>query len=95
MLVFSVGGGNVEKKVSANIVAAPRRRQARGALVFGIVGRDGGYTAQLADACVVIPPTFARRTSPPTPRGCAAVIWHLLVTHPALAGAATKWESVG
>jgi D-sedoheptulose 7-phosphate isomerase len=93
VLVFSVGGGNAEKKVSTNIVAALDVAKEVGASIFGIVGRDGGYTAQLADACVIVPPTYAPHITPHT-EGLCCVIWHLLVSHPALAVAATKWESV-
>jgi D-sedoheptulose 7-phosphate isomerase len=64
-----------------------------GAKVYGVVGRDGGYTKQVADACVVIPTVSAERTTPHT-EGMAAVVWHLLVSHPALAKSVTKWESV-
>lgn len=93
VLVFSVGGGNAEKNVSANIVRALEFAKERRASVFGIVGRDGGFTAKVADACVVIPPLFADRVTPHT-EGICAVVWHLLVSHPALAMTATKWESV-
>ncbi|MEP6661894.1 MAG: SIS domain-containing protein [Acidimicrobiales bacterium] len=93
VLVFSVGGGNAEKNVSANIVRALEFAKERRASVFGIVGRDGGFTAKVADACVVIPPLFADRVTPHT-EGICAVVWHLLVSHPALAITATKWESV-
>ena len=93
VLVFSVGGGNAEKNVSANIVRALEFAKERRASVFGIVGRDGGFTAKVADACVVIPPLFADRVTPHT-EGICAVVWHLLVSHPALATTATKWESV-
>jgi len=93
VLVFSVGGGNAEKNVSTNIVAALDTAKSVGASIFGIVGRDGGYTAQLADACVIVPPTFAPHITPHT-EGLCCVIWHLLVSHPSLAVAATKWESV-
>ena len=65
----------------------------RGAAVFGVVGRDGGFTAQAADACVVIPPMSPDRVTPHT-EGLCAVVWHLLVSHPALARNATKWESM-
>lgn len=94
LLVFSVGGGNAEKKVSTNIVAALQLGQERGASIFGIVGRDGGVTAQLADACTIIPPLYADHVTPHT-EGMCAVIWHLLVSHPALARTATRWESLG
>jgi D-sedoheptulose 7-phosphate isomerase len=93
VLVFSVGGGNAERNVSANIVRALEVAKERRASVFGIVGRDGGFTAKVADACVVIPPLFADRVTPHT-EGICAVVWHLLVSHPALAITATKWESV-
>ena len=94
LLVFSVGGGNAEKKVSTNIVAALDLAHERGAAIYGIVGRDGGHTAQLADACAVVPPSFPEHITPHT-EGLCCVIWHLLVSHPALAREATKWESVG
>lgn len=93
LLVFSVGGGDEAKGVSANIVAALRLAKEREASIFGIVGRDGGTTAQLADAAVVIPPLYADRITPHT-EGLCAVVWHLLVTHPALAKVATRWESL-
>jgi D-sedoheptulose 7-phosphate isomerase len=93
VLVFSVGGGNREKNVSVNLVRSLELAREVGARVFGIVGRDGGYTAQVADACVVIPTIAAERITPHT-EGFCAVIWHLLVSHPALARSATKWESV-
>jgi D-sedoheptulose 7-phosphate isomerase len=93
VLVFSVGGGNRDKNVSVNLVRSLELAREVGARVFGIVGRDGGYTAQVADACVVIPTVAAERITPHT-EGFCAVIWHLLVSHPALARSATKWESV-
>ena len=93
LLVFSVGGGNAEKRVSTNVVAALELGRERGAAVFGVVGRDGGMTAQVADACVVIPPLFADHITPHT-EGLCAVVWHLLVSHPALAKVATRWESL-
>ncbi|MDA3039287.1 MAG: SIS domain-containing protein [Actinomycetota bacterium] len=93
VLVFSVGGGNRERNVSANLVAALELAREAGAAIFGIVGRDGGYTAQAADACVVVPPKFEDRITPHT-EGLAAVIWHLMVSHPALAMHSTKWESL-
>jgi D-sedoheptulose 7-phosphate isomerase len=93
LLVFSVGGSNAEMGVSTNIVAALNLARERGASIFGIVGRDGGTTAQLADACVVIPPLYPDHITPHT-EGLCAVIWHLLVTHPALARVATRWESL-
>jgi D-sedoheptulose 7-phosphate isomerase len=93
ILVFSVGGGDVERGVSTNIVRAIDRAREIGASVFGIVGRDGGYTAQAADACVVIPALYPDRTTPHT-EGLCAVVWHLLVSHPALQINATRWEEV-
>jgi D-sedoheptulose 7-phosphate isomerase len=93
LLVFSVGGGDAERGVSANLVRAIELARAEGATVTGIVGRDGGHTSRAADACVVIPPVMAERVTPHT-EGLCAVLWHLLVSHPALQRAATKWESV-
>jgi D-sedoheptulose 7-phosphate isomerase len=93
LLVFSVGGGNAEKGVSVNLVAALQLGRERGASIFGVVGRDGGATAQLADACVVIPPLYADHITPHT-EGLCAVVWHLLVSHPALTRVATRWESL-
>jgi D-sedoheptulose 7-phosphate isomerase len=93
LLVFSVGGGNAEAGVSANLVRALDLANERGASIFGVVGRDGGHTARTATACVVIPPLYPRRITPHT-EGLAAVVWHLLVSHPALQRTATKWESV-
>jgi D-sedoheptulose 7-phosphate isomerase len=90
--VFSVGGGNKEKNISANLVHALEHARAVGARVFGIVGKDGGYTAQVADACVIIPTASPDRITPHT-EGLCAVVWHLIVSHPALKRAATKWES--
>jgi D-sedoheptulose 7-phosphate isomerase len=93
VLVFSVGGGDAAKGVSANIVSAVELAVERQAPVYGVVGRDGGTTAQLATACVVIPPLFPAHVTPHT-EGLCAVVWHLLVSHPALARAATRWESI-
>ncbi len=93
LLVFSVGGGNERKNVSTNIVSALRLGKEVGASIYGIVGRDGGTTAELADACVIIPPLFPDHITPIT-EGLCAVIWHLLVSHPALARVATRWESL-
>lgn len=92
LLVFSVGGGDAERNVSANIVNALQLAKQVGAVVTGIVGRDGGHTARVADACVVIPPLYAEHVTPHT-EGLCAVVWHLLVTHPALKANPTKWES--
>src|SRR5580693_6421856 len=93
ILVFSVGGGNREKNVSVNLVRSVDAAREVGAKVFGIVGRDGGYTRQMADACVVIPTVAAERITPHT-EGFCAVVWHLLVSHPKLQREKTKWESV-
>jgi D-sedoheptulose 7-phosphate isomerase len=93
LLVFSVGGGDVARGVSANLVAAVELAREHGAAVFGVVGRDGGTTAALADACVVIPPLVDERITPHT-EGLCAVVWHLLVSHPALQTSATRWESL-
>src|SRR6266513_2522357 len=92
LLVFSVGGGNVEKNVSPNLVTALQLAKERGAAVLGIVGRDGGYTAQVADVCVIIPTVNPANT---TPHAAAfqAVVWPLLVSHPAINTAQTNWES--
>jgi D-sedoheptulose 7-phosphate isomerase len=93
LLIFSVGGGSREKNISGNLVTAIELAQHVGAKVFGIVGRDGGATRAAADASVVIPPLVAERVTPHT-EGICAVIWHLLVSHPSLQRAGTKWESV-
>ena len=93
VLVFSVGGGNRDKNVSVNLVRALELARDAGASIYGIVGRDGGYTAEVADAFVIIPPLHPERVTPHT-EGLAAVVWHLLVTHPKLARHGTKWESV-
>jgi D-sedoheptulose 7-phosphate isomerase len=93
VLVFSVGGGNRAKHVSNNLVLALELAQTVGARIFGIVGRDGGFTKQVANGCVTIPPHSSERVTPHT-EGLCAVIWHLLVSHPALKTQSTKWESV-
>ena len=93
LLVFSVGGGNLEKNVSANLVRAIQYAKEAGATITGIVGRDGGYTAKAADVCVIVPVVNPKHVTPHT-EAFHGVIWHLLVTHPALKVAATKWESV-
>jgi D-sedoheptulose 7-phosphate isomerase len=93
LLVFSVGGGNVEKNVSVTLVRAIDEAKRIGAKVFGIVGKDGGYTKKRADECVLIPVVSPERITPHT-EGLCAVVWHLLVSHPALKVAQTKWESV-
>jgi D-sedoheptulose 7-phosphate isomerase len=93
VLVFSVGGGNVEKNVSPNIVAALQYAKRIGVRVVGVVGRDGGYTAQVADACVLVPTVNPDHVTPHT-EAFQAVIWHLLVSHPELKLSQTKWESI-
>jgi D-sedoheptulose 7-phosphate isomerase len=90
VLVFSVGGGNLEKNVSANIVAALKEAKLRGMKIFGIVGRDGGYTGQVGDCVVVVPVVDPSRVTPHT-EAFQAVVWHCLVSHPALQQIATKW----
>jgi D-sedoheptulose 7-phosphate isomerase len=92
LLIYSVGGGDAAKGISTCLVRAIELARSVGAKVFGVVGRDGGFTARSADACVVIPPLFPERITPHT-EGLCAVIWHLLVSHPALQRSATKWES--
>ena len=93
VLVFSVGGGHVEKNISLNLVAALQYAKRVGARVIGVVGRDGGYTAQVADACVIVPTVNPAHVTPHT-EAFQAVIWHLLVSHPKLKVGQTKWESV-
>ncbi len=93
ILVFSVGGGDLTRNISPNLVRALEYGRQVGASVCGIVGRDGGYTAQVADACVVIP-TVNPETVTPHTEAFQAVVWHLLVSHPALQQAPMKWESV-
>lgn len=93
ILVFSVGGGNREAKVSTNLVHALELAVERKSSIFGIVGRDGGFTADVADSCIVIPPLYADHVTPHT-EGLCAVVWHLLVSHPALARSSAKWESL-
>jgi len=93
LLIFSVGGGNLEKQVSPNLVEALKYAREMGAKIGGIVGRDGGYTAQVADACVLIPVVNAAHTTPHS-EAFQAVVWHLLVSHPDLKQGQTKWESV-
>ena len=92
LLIFSVGGGNVAKNVSPNLVRALELAAQVGAAVFGIVGKDGGATGAAAKACVIIPTVSDARITPHT-EGLCAVVWHLLVSHPALKVRATKWES--
>jgi D-sedoheptulose 7-phosphate isomerase len=93
VLVFSVGGGNVEKNVSPNLVLALQYARSVGAKIAAIVGRDGGYAARVADACVIVPTVNPVHVTPHT-EAFQAVVWHLVVSHPALKQAETKWESV-
>ena len=90
VLVFSVGGGNLEKNVSANIVAGLKEAKIRGLKIYGVVGRDGGYTKQVGDCVVVVPTVEASRVTPHT-EAFQAVVWHCLVSHPVLQQTATKW----
>ena len=90
VFVFSVGGGNVEKNVSANIVAGLKEAKQRSMKIFGVVGRDGGYTKQVGDCVVVVPTVEASRVTPHT-EAFQAVVWHCLVSHPKLQQISTKW----
>ncbi len=92
VFIFSVGGGNLDKNISPNLVEALKHAKTVGAKVTGVVGRDGGYTAQVADACCIIP-TVNSETITPHSEAFQAVIWHLLVSHPKLKANQTKWES--
>ena len=92
IFVLSVGGGNLEKNISPNLVTALRHAKQVEAKVVGIVGRDGGYTGQVADACCIIP-TVNADTITPHSEAFQAVVWHLLVSHPLLKQKQTKWES--
>ena len=93
ILVLSVGGGDLERQVSPNLVAALRYAKSIGSKVLGLVGRDGGYTATVADACVVVPTVNPLHVTPHS-EAFQAVIWHLLVSHPDLKQVETKWESL-
>lgn len=93
LLILSVGGGNMEKNVSPNLVSALQYAKKIGSKIIGIVGRDGGYTGQVADACVIIPTPNPENTTPHA-EAFQGVVWHLLVSHPKLKVAQTKWESV-
>jgi D-sedoheptulose 7-phosphate isomerase len=93
VMVFSVGGGNAEKNVSPNLVSALQYAKTVGAKILGIVGRDGGYAAQVADVVVLIPVVNPENITPHS-EAFQAVVWHLMVSHPALKAAQTKWESV-
>lgn len=93
LLVLSVGGGNLEKNVSPNLVAALQYAKQAGSKVIGIVGRDGGYTATVADACILIPTVNPDNTTPHA-EAFQSIVWHMMVSHPRLKAAQTKWESV-
>ncbi len=93
VLVFSVGGGDSQRKISANLVCALQYAKQVGAKICGVVGRDGGFTAQVADACILIRVANPSTVTPHT-EGFQAVVWHLLVSHPRLKAAEMKWESV-
>jgi len=93
LLVYSVGGGDLEKNVSPNLVAALQFAKKVGATVGGIVGRDGGYTAKVADACVIVPTVNPAHVTPHT-EAFQGVVWHLIVSHPKLKAASTKWEGI-
>jgi D-sedoheptulose 7-phosphate isomerase len=93
VFVFSVGGGDLERNISPNLVRALEYAREVGASICGVVGRDGGYTARVADACVVIPNVNPETVTPHT-ESFQALIWHLLVSHPALQVSPMKWESV-
>jgi D-sedoheptulose 7-phosphate isomerase len=92
VLVFSVGGGDLERNISPNLVRALELAKEVGATVGGVVGRDGGYTAKVAEACVIVP-TIRGETVTPHAEAFQAVVWHLLVSHPSLQKAPMKWES--
>lgn len=92
LLIFSVGGGNLEKNVSPNLVSAIQVAKQVGATITGVVGRDGGYTAKEANACVIVPTVNPDHVTPHS-EAFQAVVWHLLVSHPKLKAKATKWES--
>src|SRR5688572_4798152 len=92
VLVFSVGGGDLERNISPNLVRALEHARQVGTAVCGVVGRDGGYTARVADACVIVP-TIRAETVTPHAEAFQAVVWHLIVSHPALRSAEMKWES--
>jgi D-sedoheptulose 7-phosphate isomerase len=93
VLVFSVGGGDLARNISPNLVRALEHARRVGTPICGIVGRDGGFTAQVADACVIVP-TIRPETVTPHAEAFQAVVWHLLVSHPSLQTAPTKWETI-
>lgn len=92
IFIFSVGGGSIEKNISPNLVTALQYAKTIGATIMGVVGRDGGYTAQVADACVIVPTVNSENVTPHS-EAFQAVVWHLLVSHPKLKANQTKWES--
>jgi D-sedoheptulose 7-phosphate isomerase len=92
IFIFSVGGGNLEKNISPNLVEALKYAKIVGSKIVGVVGRDGGYTAQVADACVIVPTVNADNVTPHS-EAFQGVVWHLLVSHPKLRANQTKWES--
>jgi D-sedoheptulose 7-phosphate isomerase len=92
LLIFSVGGGNLEKNVSPNLVNAIQLAKTAGAAVIGVVGRDGGHTAKEATACVIIPTVSPEHVTPHS-EAFQGIVWHLFVSHPKLKIAQTKWES--
>ena len=92
VFIFSVGGGNLEKNISPNLVEALKFSSQIGAKICGIVGKDGGYTAKVADACIIVP-TVNKDNITPHSEAFQAVIWHLIVSHPSLKVNQTKWES--
>jgi D-sedoheptulose 7-phosphate isomerase len=93
VMVFSVGGGNLEKNISPNLVSALQYAKQMGSRVIGVVGRDGGFTAKVADCCIIIPTVNSEHVTPHT-EAFQVLVWHLLVSHPRLKASPTKWESV-
>lgn len=93
VMVFSVGGGNLEKNVSPNLVSALQYAKQIGSRVIGIVGRDGGFTSRVADCCIIIPTVNSEHVTPHT-EAFQVLVWHLLVSHPRLKASPTKWESL-
>ena len=93
IFVFSVGGGDLERNISANLVRALQFGKETGSRICGVVGRDGGFTAKVADACIIVPVVNPATITPHT-EGFQAVLWHLIVSHPAIKAAEMKWESV-
>jgi D-sedoheptulose 7-phosphate isomerase len=92
LFIFSVGGGSLEKNISPNLVEALKYAKSVGSKVVGVVGRDGGYTARVADACLIVPTVNIDNVTPHS-EAFQAVVWHLLVSHPKLKANQTKWES--